>query len=212
MAFRICWFLGFPAGRDFGVQSFEVTNEAQNRDGICPRSHSKWVAKLGHEPKASGSRAVSYSLSFTFWCFGHLLTLESHGTFTQVAPLFKIFTWLLRERTNFWTGLTRAIRIWPRLKSPALFFLFPSHLELSASALFILLDWSIFSYFTLACLCLACSFWWEHSPPSTWRTPVHPLILSIHFTFFSSDSSLSSRSRLAAAAIHIQNLVTHGVL
>lgn len=148
--FRAFWFPGFPAGRDFGVQPFYVTNGVQNGNGICPRSHSKWMANLGQKPKVPGSRAVSHSLTFTLWNHAHLQNLQSHGTFTQTAPLFKTFTWLLGERTN-WAELIRATMTCPPLNSQpwvffALFcFVFPYHLELSVPMRFVLPDSSVSS-------------------------------------------------------------------
>lgn len=57
-------------------------------------------------------------------------------------------------------------------------------------------------------VCIGCSFWWEHSPSSNWRNPIHLSILSIHFTSFCRNASLGSRSGLAAPAFSIQILVT----
>lgn len=111
--FRAFWFPGSPAGRDFGVQPFYATDGDQNGNGICPRS---W--QVDGKPR-TGTQGQCLTLS--------PLPSDAMPTwepFKVMAHLLQWLLWVLGERTNSWTELTRAIMLCPLLKSQPWFFCF----------------------------------------------------------------------------------------
>lgn len=88
------------------------------------------------------------------------------------------------RKNNAWTGLVRAIMIWPLLNSSA--FSFSSHPKLSSPRRFVLLLFHPLSPF------LWCFLLRELSSSSTWTTLCCEYAIKHQFTFFSRNSSFSS--------------------